>query len=35
MYRTERVQRKPRRKRSQGELKQPMALEAKETLAIK
>jgi hypothetical protein len=35
MYRTEREQQKPWRKRSQGALKQPKALEAKETPAIK
>jgi hypothetical protein len=35
MYQTDRVQQKPRRKRSQGALKQPMVLEAKETPAIK
>jgi hypothetical protein len=36
MYRTERVQQKPsRNKRRQGAVKQLMALEAKETPAIK
>jgi len=36
MYRSERVQQKPRRnKRRVGAVKQPMALEAKETPAIK
>jgi hypothetical protein len=35
MYRTERVQQRPRIRRLQGALKQPKALEAKETPAIK
>jgi hypothetical protein len=36
MYRTERVQQKPgRNKRRQGAVKEPIALEAKETPAIR
>jgi len=35
MYRTERVQQKPWKKRRQGAVNQLMALEAKETPAIK